>query len=65
MYLNLMRAQSLGLAAVHQNDLELLICAWKTFLPFYFAMNKVNYARYESLAFKVFFLKNDKVSSSQ
>ena len=65
MHLNLMRAQSLGLAAVHQNNLKLLICAWKTFLPFYFAMNKVNYARYESLAFKVFFLKNDKVHSGQ
>jgi hypothetical protein len=44
-YLNLMRMQSLGLFAVHQNDLELLICAWKTFIPFFFAMNKVNYAR--------------------
>ena len=65
MYLNLMRAQSLGLAAVHQNDLELLIYAWKAFLPFYFAMNKVNYARYESLAFKVFFLENGKVYSGQ
>lgn len=49
LYLDLMRAQSLGLAAAHQNDLELLICAWKTFLPFYFAMNKVNYARYETI----------------
>ena len=65
MYLNLMRVQSLGLADMHQNDLELLIRAWKTFPPFYFAMKKVNYARYESLAFKFFFLKNDKEYSGQ
>ena len=45
-YLNLMRMQSFGQLAVHQNDIESLICVWKLFIPFYFAMNKTNYARY-------------------
>ena len=45
MYLNLMRMQAMALTAVQENDLDMLICSWKTFLPFYFAMNKINYAR--------------------
>ena len=45
-YLNLMRMQSFEQLAVHQNDIESLICVWKVFVPFYFAMNKTNYARY-------------------
>ena len=45
-YLNLMRIRSFGQLAVHQNGIESLICVWKVFIPFYFAMNKTNYARY-------------------
>lgn len=44
-YLNLMRMQMLALTSIQENDLDMLICAWKSFLPLYFAMNKVNYAR--------------------
>ena len=39
-----MRMQSFGQRAVNQNDIESLICVWKVFIPFYFAMNKTNYA---------------------
>ena len=45
-YLNLMRMQSFGQLAVHQNNIESLICVWKVFIQFYFAMNKTNCARY-------------------
>ena len=45
-YLNLMRMQSFGQLAVHQSNIESLICEWKAFIPFYFATNKTNYARY-------------------
>ena len=44
-YLNLMRMQMLALTSIKENDLDMLICAWKSFLPLYLAMNKVNYAR--------------------
>ena len=45
-YLNLKRMQSFGQLVVNQDDIESLICVWKVFIPFYFAMNKTNYARY-------------------
>ena len=45
-YLNLMRMQSFEQLAVHQNDIEPMKCVWKVFIPFYFVMNKTNYARY-------------------
>ena len=40
-----MRYQALAHTAAQTNDLQLLISAWKAFIPMYFAMNKVNYAR--------------------
>ena len=30
------------------DDFEVRLCAWKQFLPSYFALNKTNYARYGS-----------------
>ena len=41
----LMCYQALAYKAVQKNDLHLFISAWKAFIPMYFAMNKVNYAR--------------------
>ena len=46
LYLDLMRMQVLIHNAIHNNDLDLLLSGWRIFLPMYFAMNKVNYARY-------------------
>ena len=34
--------------AFQENNFELRIKSWEFFLPFYFALNKINYARYES-----------------
>ena len=34
--------------AVQEKDFELRIKTWEVFLPFYFALNKISYARYES-----------------
>ena len=45
LYMDLMRYQALVHQAVQPNDLHLLISAWKAFIPMYFAMNKVKYAR--------------------
>ena len=45
LYMDLMRYQVLAHTAAQTNDLQLLISAWKAFIPMYFAMNKVNYAR--------------------
>ena len=45
LYMDLMRYQALAHQAVQPNDLHLLISAWKAFIPMYFAMNKVKYAR--------------------
>ena len=47
-YINFMRMQSMAHTAIQQNDLEMYIHAWKSFLPFYFILNKTNYARYGS-----------------
>ena len=41
------------------NDLDMLIYGWKMFLPMYFAMNKVNYARLALelfLSFNMFYM---------
>ena len=43
--MDLMRDQFMVQTGVWTNDLDMLICGWKVFLPMYFAMNKVNYAR--------------------
>ena len=34
--------------AVQINDFDLRMIAWKKMLPFFFAMNKTNYSRYDS-----------------
>ena len=45
LYMDLMRNQFMVHTGVQSNDLDMLICGWKVFLPMYFVMNKVNYAR--------------------
>jgi len=45
MYLDLMRLQTLSHSAIQENNFEMIIHGWKAFLPFYFALNKTNYAR--------------------
>ena len=46
--LDLMKMQHYIHTAVQENDFELRIKSWESFLPFYFAVNKINYARYGS-----------------
>ena len=43
--MDLMRDQFMVQTGVRTNDLDMLICGWKVFLPMHSAMNKVNYAR--------------------
>ena len=45
LYLDLMRTQIMIHDAIHNNNLVLLLSGWRVFIPMYFAMNKVNYAR--------------------
>ena len=48
LYLDIISNQVMVHTDVQTNALginDLLICSWKIFLPMYFAMNKVNYAR--------------------
>ena len=45
LYIDLMRNQFMVHTGVQSNDLDMLICGRKVFLPMYFVMNKVNYAR--------------------
>ena len=47
-YLDLIRAQLLAHTSVQENNIDMLIAAWNKFLPMYFALNKINYARYGS-----------------
>ena len=47
-YLDLMEAQVMAHNGVQENNTDMMIKAWQTFLPMYFAFNKVNYARYGS-----------------
>ena len=44
-YMNLMCNQVMIHTNVQISDLDMLICGWKMFLPMYFGMSKVNYAR--------------------
>jgi len=37
MYLDLMQAQSMAHTSVQENKISMLIAAWKTFIPMYFA----------------------------
>ena len=53
LYLDLMQTQHLIHLAVQDNDFEMRIQCWKFFLPLYFALQKMNYARYGSYYVKV------------
>ena len=43
-----MRVQHYAHTAVQENNFDLRLFAWQYFLPFYFALDKTNYARYGS-----------------
>ena len=45
LYVDLLRNQVMVYTDVQTNDQDMLICIWKMFIPMYFAMKKVNYAR--------------------
>ena len=47
MYLDIMRYQTMAHTAVLENDLKSFMFCWQQFLPLYFALNKLDYARYE------------------
>lgn len=47
-YLDLMRMQHLTHLAIQENDFFVRLAGWQYFIPFYFALNKTNYARYGS-----------------
>ena len=55
-YLELMRNQNMIHIVVQENEFERRLQAWQEMLPFYFAINLVNYARYGS--YYVEMLKN-------
>ena len=44
-YLDLMNNQFYLHTAVQENDFKARLTAWDSFIPFYFAMSKANYAR--------------------
>ena len=48
LYLNIIEVLHMIHNAVQINDLDLRMIAWKKMLPFFFAMNKTNYSRYDS-----------------
>ena len=50
-YLDMMETQNMIHLAIQENNLEMLIYSWKLILPWYFALNKTNYARYGSVYF--------------
>ena len=45
LYLDLMRHQTMAHTAVQENDIKSLMFCWKQYLPLYFALNKLHYAR--------------------
>ena len=47
-YLDLVRMQHVIHTSIQENDFEKRVLGWKYFLPFYFALNYSNYARYGS-----------------
>ena len=55
-YLDLMKYQHMAHTAVQTNNFDMRTLSWEKFLPFYFALNMVNYARYGSYYVEV--LKN-------
>ena len=46
MYIDLMELQQLAHTSIQTNDYDMRLYAWENILPYYFALNKVNYARY-------------------
>ena len=46
--LDLMQYQHKMHIAIHENNFDQKVLFWKQFIPFYFALNKINYARYGS-----------------
>ena len=55
-YMDLIKYQHMPQTAVQTNGFDLRVESWEKFLPFYFAFNMVNYARYDS--YYVHTLKN-------
>ena len=55
-YMDLMKYQHMAHTAVQTNGFDLRVESWEKFLPFYFAFNMFNYARYGS--YYVHTLKN-------
>ena len=49
-------------AGIRENSFETRMNAWEYFLPFYFVMNKLNYARYGS--YYLYEMKNKEVPVS-
>ena len=47
-YLDLMENRHHFHTAVQEGNFDGRMCAWEFFLPFYFSINKHNYARYGS-----------------
>ena len=47
-YLDLIYLQTMAHSAVQDHDIEKLAFAWYSFFPFYFVLNKQNYAQYGS-----------------
>lgn len=45
LYLDFMQYQMMAHTAVQENDLRSLMFCWKQFLPLYFSLNKLHYAR--------------------
>ena len=45
LYLDLTRYQTMAHTAVQENDTKSLMFCWRQYLPLYFALNKLHYAR--------------------
>ena len=45
MYIDLMELQQMAHTSIQTNDFGMRLYAWENILPYYFALNKVNYAR--------------------
>ena len=50
-YMDLMRFQNLAQSSIQENNFGMMFQGWKAFIPYYFALNKVNYARYVYIQF--------------
>lgn len=48
LYMDLMKLQHQIHTAIQTNDFEMRLDVWEKMLPYYFAFNKTNYARYGS-----------------